>query len=241
MRYSNAKFMLFKYLASRLKKVYAKVRSDEDLWAPLLWTLFMSVIVIVYWGISGSEGKLYYFLIYMYVGVIVLNLWNQGRSRRILSGRRLSPLNSMGFEIENVKRYWGYKGTYRNYFIRIYYVATMDSYNPSRIWFVLYYKMPPGKSVREIQLELTSKYLDSRSWKERLLHFYSMQIREISIARDELFRKIWTFKQVKKRLDFLVDLAEKEGLQVMGEKEVDALIEADPDNAPYDHSEDFSK
>ena len=42
------------------------------------------------------------------------------------------------------------------------------------------------------------------------------------------------------RLDFIVDMAEKEGLKPMSEDEANLLIESDPNYAPWDHYDDFA-
>src|ERR1019366_1245076 len=235
------KLMLLKYhLISLFKKITQKMNDDETLAIMLSLTILFFVGLIFYWSTYGTKGDkiVYYGLVIVYLGSMVSLVWNMGQNRKKLTGRILSPLSTLGFEIENREKYWGYKGTYRNYFMRIFYETNIGPYSSDELWIVLYYQAPISKSWSEIKSNLTAKYVDSRSSKAYWLHLYKIGINEIDITRWEEFNTIFSFKQVKKRVDFMVDLAEKEGLPAMYEKEVNELIEADPDNAPYGHSED---
>lgn len=65
------------------------------------------------------------------------------RHRTIIQGRRLRWLTELGFSAENIGDYWGYKGVYRSYFIRIFYNWDTNLYRRDQELCLMAYFQPP--------------------------------------------------------------------------------------------------
>jgi len=50
-----------------------------------------------------------------------------------------------------------------------------------------------------------------------------------------------SFGQINRKIDYMISIAEKEGLQFLSEKEVESLIEGNNENAPFGFKAEFGK
>lgn len=173
-------------------------------------------------------------ILYLFGLLFVALSWFQNSN--MLTGKKFMPLQSYGFVIETNGQYRGYKGIYRNYFVRIFYEAMSGNKGMGEVWIVLYYQSPAQLSVKE---KLVSKYTNTGFSKLFSFETCQIEIRDIDITCIAPFRQWNTFSRVKDKLDFIVDLAESEGLLSLKESQVDSLIQANPNFAPLGHSKDF--
>ena len=87
--------------------------------------------------------------------MIIDNISGKKRHKSALNSKRLSPLKELGFEIENIENYWGYNGTYKNYFFRIYY--NWNTILPGKLNFreigIQLYFMPPKTENNKLDIQ----------------------------------------------------------------------------------------
>jgi hypothetical protein len=171
--------------------------------------------------------------------VIIMLFFNETVGKRkhktILDGEVFRPFKrELGFEKEelNQGKYHGYKGVYKKYFFRIFYDWNTTVTSNRTAWrevCVMLYFEPKFDSSDDLDTE----YLDSlnRKYKDKNLITIPRQkiIVEVSHIRlYRIFNLLTRFSHLKKKLDQLVEIAEKEGLKPICEKDVNHLISQDP-------------
>lgn len=175
----------------------------------LTMTLFFGVfyVVIVVWGfMSDIIGK--------------------RRHETALQGRTLIQLRDLGFEIENIGKYFGYKGIYYKFFLRIYYNwnSMIPGVKNSKEIAILLHYTPLKTEDDELDVkrlnELNGKYRSS-FWfpKGYLLKFEAAYV-ELHFP----FYIFTSFKKVQSRMNQIIMIAAEEKLQPITEKEIDTLI-----------------
>jgi len=225
------------------KKMGSGISPNDDLIFFLFWTGLFLLVLFLCWAIKGGQGNrhTYYVITIFYFGGVLLLLNTAGQHKKMLFGRRLSPLATFGFKIENKEKYWGYKGNYRDYFMRIFYEPTSGWNGNGELFIVIYYQVSVGQSAREVLGHLKSKYEYGRWLVTSFWNNYQLNVSYIDVTRSEVFFTIFSFEQVKRRIDFMVNLAEMEKLLPLTEAQVNEVIDSDLDYAPRRHHQDFSK
>jgi hypothetical protein len=179
-------------------------------------------VVLLILLLSGQVSGIYFFFFLFAAGKAIESFLEIGANKKILFGSRLSPLTDLGFTIENQDDYWGYKGYYRGYFMRISYEPSSrgkSSYGSEEIIVTLYFNTSLYSSEK-IE-ELRRKYIYNRWWRRAVILIGPVfQISNDHITQKQAFNFVWSFKGTKKIIDSLVDLAEREGLLPKMESEI---------------------
>jgi hypothetical protein len=153
--------------------------------------------------------------------------------RKLIEGRRLAWLRDLGFTVEHIGEYWGYKGIYRGYWVRIYFnhlYSTLYRRN-EELCFMVHYE-PPRRAdgqadmvrVRRLQEDLTPGLATSQ-WTRMFYHF-----RFLSYHVPFVF--FTTASKVKRRLDRVVDKAIEHRLSPVDEAHVHAAIMRSAEHGP---------
>lgn len=160
------------------------------------------------------------------VGMSVFS-WSQ--HSRALVGKRLKWLLDQGLTIEQHGAYRGIKGTYRNYFIRVYVDPSSHFHRrlgPDLCLLVYFHPMRTREGKRDIALlrGIESDLLNETSW----IHREDLKCHAIHMHQYTRFT-IWVSrKKVQKRIDKVVDRVMHYGLRPWSEEEVDKWVREDP-------------
>ena len=152
--------------------------------------------------------------------------YNDRRHKTALYGKRLIKLKELGFEIENVGEYYGYKGVYNKYFFRIYYNPNSTLYKQTHSIVIMLYYKPERKANNEVNIErlnsLNKKY---KRWEfSDPTDAHQVLFEEAYIQIQTRFTLFTTFNKLKYRIHQALEYAHEEKLLPISEKEVDKLI-----------------
>lgn len=213
-------------------KLMAKYLPKDDLSIGLIVPLIILIPIFLFVQMSNPENLQMNLKIFggIYVGLTVWmfisNAYGKRRHETALNSGCLSQLREMGFDIENIKDYWGYKGIYKNYFFRIYYdwnTMLPGRNNFREIGIVLFYTPPKSDYYdfdRDALNELNKKYKNSW-WMPKPF--------EVNFEADYLilhtpFHLFTSFKKIKSRIHLALKIATDEKLVPISEQEVAKLI-----------------
>lgn len=179
--------------------------------------------------------EVYIILLVIYVGVVLIMLAGINKHERVLRSHKLRPLKKLGFEIENKEDYWGYKGIYKGYFIRIYYHPDgQAAFVSDPLVFIVYYN---GKKA---DFEKLYEQYNRMNYKWFYSVFESRRaVLPNCIIHYKPLRHTYVFWQVKRTIDQLVDIAQREQLAPLYENDVDELIEEGIIKTPGEFEEDI--
>ncbi len=170
-----------------------------------------------------ASGGLYFVLTGW---MIFSNVYGKRLHKTVLYSKRLSPLTEMGFEIENLGNYWGYKGVYKNYFFRIYY--NWNTRLKRQVDFreiTIHLSFLPSQSGKKIDAEkiiqLNKKYKNIW-WKANI---YEINFGQSFMEFHYPFSVFTGFQSIKTSIDEVLRIANEENLIPITEKELNKLIE----------------
>lgn len=156
-------------------------------------------------------------------------MYVHSQHHRALEGRRLRWLRSLGFTIERIGRYRGYKGVYQGYFTRIY--VDPDSlffrrYGPDLCILVYFQPMrrPDGKLNTALLRRIEADLLNEVRWFESEI----LQCGETHMYQQTRFTLLTGQARVRKRLERVVSTVAKYGLKPWPEAEVARRVQASP-------------
>ncbi len=228
-----------KFFISRMRE---KVKAEDFGWMFLFFTGgYLVIIGYLYYTPPHSDGA-YIAVNLIYVSVLFFLCADTIFKRASNTGYRMSPITSLGFTLEQRGGYTGYKGIYKGYFMRVYNIPYGDFYRLSDdLCIIVYYKAPANQSADDVKERLTKKYLRWRKIVSVVILIPKMYIDNNSITRLSPFGSIWTFGYIKRKINYIVSIPAKEGLDAMTEAEVDEWIGTNPDNAPMGFKKVFDK
>lgn len=205
------------------------------IWTVLFILLLLFILASNYWSITVT-GR--WILAGFYFFGICQLAWEWYMDNTVITGRAFNPLLKLGFEFETRRNYWGYKGTYQNYFIRVHYDRDSPSYGPGgRFMIILYHVAPTNREWKEWQQKVKKKY--KNGWSPFVNPRFT--IRQFDIVRSGPFGLFDGFTKIKKQMDFTVAVAKAEGAQPIIESQAEAIIQDNPNLAPFGHYDDFIK
>jgi len=194
-------------------------------------------LVLIFGGflVYKSHGALLVYWPWSVVAIVVLTSWlllleafGRWQHRAVIQGRRLRWLTQLGFSVENVGDYWGYKGTYRSYFIRIFYNWESKLNKRGHELCMMVYFNPP-------LLEnggLDAKFLDQANaavtpalWES---HICRMNYQASYLANHTPITFLTSQRRIRKRLDRAVTTVAERKLMPIGESAVHELVKGDP-------------
>ena len=214
----------------------SKLLPEDDIAQGLLIPLIVPVFVIL--QLTNSE-HLYLNLkiiagIYIFITIwfFIDNTFGRKQHKEVLYRKRLRPLNDLGFVIENIGEYWGYKGYYKDYYFKIFYdwntiLIKRNSFR--EICIMLYYATPKmdNNRLNIILLDnLNKKYKNGFLTTKQSMVIFKMAHLEIHTP----YRFFGSFNGIKKRIETALEIARNENLLQIQESEVNKLIKQDPIN-----------
>ena len=217
-------------------KLMAKYLPNDDLTIGLIVPLIILIPGFLFIQISNPENLLMHLKIFggiyvpLTIWMFISNAYGKRRHETALYGRCLSQLREMGFDIENIKDYWGYKGTYKNYFFRIYYdwnTMLPGRSNFREIGIVLFYTPPKSDYDdfdRDALNELNKKYKNGW-WMPKP---YEMNFEADYLILHTPFHLFTSFKKIKSRIHISLKIAANEKLLPINEQDVAKLISQNP-------------
>jgi hypothetical protein len=169
------------------------------------------------------------------VALIVNETYGKKKHKTILDGEVFLPFKrELGFLKEelNAGEYHGYKGVYKRFFFRVYYDWNTSETSSRNAWrevcIMLYFEpvLTPSNELDIVFLNgLNHKYKDKNlitSPRQKII------VEASHIRLHRTYNLLTRFRHLKKRLDQLVEIAEKEGLKSIKESDVDELMKSDP-------------
>lgn len=169
---------------------------------------------------------------YLVVGgvLLVLLLWSNYLHRNAIERGRLRWLQDLGLIVENRKRYWGYKGDYKGYFVRLFVHPESRLHRlPLPDLYVMVYFAPMRRAngerdialLRKLQEDLASSIFDVRmvEWDCGVIH----------IARIIPFWWSIRHRTVQRHLDRAIAKVMEHGLKPWPESAVEEWVLRSPE------------
>ena len=164
------------------------------------------------------------------VGMVATIVWSYSMHRKAITGKRLAWLQSVGMTVEQREKYWGLKGIYKGYFMRLFInPESRFSYRQGPDLCVMVYFTPMRRSdgkrdialLRKMEEDLTASIFDFRliEWHCGAIH----------IARYAPYRWFSGQRMVQRNIDKVIDKVKEHGLRPWPEDEVEAWISRSPD------------
>jgi len=216
----------------------AKVLPKDDLAQGLIIPLIVLLPIFGFVQIFNSEH--FNLNLEIFIGLyFVLTTWffidnSYGRDqhKKVLEGKRLKQLSNLGFVIENIGDYWGYKGYYKDFYFRIFYnwnTILINRNNFREICIMLYYS-PPKLANDSVNIkllnDLNKKYSNGLLTTKQFVIIFKMAHLEIHAP----YRFFGSFNSIKKRIETALEIASNENLRPIQESEINKLINQDPLN-----------
>ncbi len=191
----------------------------ENLLKELKFSLLIIIplLLILYFT---SKDLLFSILICLFLAIIVSiqmtleSYLSYKRHLKIIESEAFKKLISEGFIIENVNKYSGINGTYRNYIFDIYYNWLSITFRKNKRALVLniYFEMPKlydNKINHKLIEKISERYIPSR-WK---LNKYVLVWREGNIMMNNpIGFKNPKYEFIKERMDILIGILQKENI-----------------------------
>lgn len=215
-----------------LFKYFPKTDIGSYLFASFLIALIFTVIILVSakgnYEIAALFGIGIFILLFIYL--FLSDHFGKKKHASIVHSKLFRELcNIMLFQIEthNNNLYWGLKGTYENYFFRIYYNwnTLLPNRNINREITIMLYFSPPLASNGSLDIH----YLDSLNNKYREKGLFKPTNFETRIAASYIqinrgYTIFTNYYDIADQIKRALEIVSIEKLQPIGEKEVNALI-----------------
>ena len=184
----------------------------------LVWVIVSLFLVLVWFG--GAETGLtrghYYFFAFLLILGFLLMAWNNAVLYLVAKDRAFGNLKKLGFAAAPNEDALVYTGVYRNYFMEVYY-STFTVSNYGEIWVTLYYNSmstDQTENLKKTHDNTGGFYIAFKRW---------LKVDDNTIVRNAPFFFWFSFNYIKKQMDYVADIADKEHLQPLLKAEVDAL------------------
>ena len=196
-----------------------------------------AILVAIFGGLFAykSQGDLLPYWPWALVAVVALTMCllalevlGRWRHRQIIQGHRLRWLTDLGFSVENVVDYWGYKGTYRSYFIRIYYNWESNLNKRGHELCIMVYYEPPLLENGELNvplLEQANSAVTPAFWES---HICRMNFEAAYLANHTPINFLTSRGRIRKRLDRAVTTVVERKLMPISESAVHELVQSNP-------------
>ncbi len=164
------------------------------------------------------------FVVLLTIWMLLMEVLGRSRHRTIIQGRRLRWLTELGFTIENIGDYWGYKGVHHSYFTRIFYNWDSNLNKRSHELCMMVYFEPPVLSNGELNVKLLDQ-ADAAVTPA----FWESQICRMNFGPSYLvYHTPITFltsrKRIQQRLDLAVQTVAQRKLLPIEERAVHELV-----------------
>lgn len=207
-------------------------------WKNIKWNLILTIAIVGIYGgfiLYKSPGD---FLVswpwFLVTGVVFLfwmlafEVLGRWRHRSIIIGRRLHWLTELGFTAENIGDYWGYKGTYDSYFIRIYYNWESNLRNRNHELCMMVYFEPPLLHNGELNVPLLNQAnaaVRPAFWESQncILKYEASYL-----ANHTPITPFTSRRRMRKRLDHALSTVVERKLMPISESAVHELVKSNP-------------
>jgi len=220
-------------MLGRIFDLFNKIGIPARLWATIIFLIFFFII-----GLFSFKGDFIFstafavsFTIFIEIWLYFSNLVGRYRHRKIIdSSLFIEFRETLNFTKEVLNdSYYGYKGTYRGYFIRAYYNPQGFS-NEKEINLIIYHKdwLPENEEdllgienrLEELYKSYGKKGFDSRKNEILFEPMYLVAYRPINL--------LTRFAQIKKTLDFGIDVAIKEKFSCIDQETISIKMKDNP-------------
>lgn len=196
-----------------------------------------AILVAIFGGVFAykNQGDLLPYWPWALVALVVLTMFllalevlGRWRHRQIIQGHRLRWLTDLGFSVENVVDYWGYKGTYRSYFIRIYYNWESNLNRRGHELCIMVYYEPPLLENGELNvplLEQANSAVTPAFWES---HICRMNFEAAYLVNHTPITFLTSRGRIRKRLDRAVTTVIERKLMPISESAVHELVQSNP-------------
>jgi hypothetical protein len=181
---------------------------------------------------DGASWRYYAFVVILVLLTSAFTIAQESvdreRHRDYVEGEELRWLTDLGLVVEHRDEYWGYKGTYRGYFIRVYFTWQTSLYHQGRALSVMLYFAEPRRRdghIDMIRIRRLENELVPRLYESRMV----MRTSGYNTLRCEL-RYSWSIQPavLHKGIDTVIDTAEEHLLVPINESLVNAMVSKDP-------------
>ena len=189
--------------------------------------LLMIFMLAVWINVPGAE---IWSAVFAGALMMVFAVYSQAQHRSALDGRRLKWLRTEGLAVENLGRYWGFKGIYKGYFTRIH-VDPRSRFHrrlgPDLCILVYFQHMrrPDGKRDIALLRKIEAEILNEVSW----FQWEFLTCHAIHMHQQTRFILFTGRSRIQKRLNRIVGMVSKHGLKPWPEEEVERWVHASPD------------
>lgn len=150
------------------------------------------------------------------------------RHRTIIQGRRLAWLTDLGFSIEHLGAYWGYKATYRSYFIRIFYNWESNLNKRGHELCIMVYFQPPvlaDDALAVVFLDKSNEAVTPAFWEGQ---WCGMNFEASHLAHHTPITFLTSRKRIQRRIDRGVEVVMERKLRPIEEPAVNELVKGYP-------------
>lgn len=167
------------------------------------------------WGVGGT--------LFLFIYLVISEIIDKKQHKSKLSTRSFRKIKEhFNFKVENINDYWGFKGVYKNYFIRLFFD---NLYRGGRIGILIYYQQPKN-NYGGVDIRL----LDKINHKYEVNGMFESYSRIYDTSHIRIFTNGWYNRRPTKVIKLIeegISTLHSTNLKPISEIEVDELITND--------------